>query len=242
MPDEVAQDAGRALPSAALAPYRTAALAAATVVLIAGLGIGGWLLVHHHASPAQAANRPGTRQSGPVGSQVGGGSPVGEGSPASSATDPGGSTTSGPASGAPTPSQESTQAGPVGIAATMTGNAQAGPVAAFLDEYFDAINGHDYQAYVVLRSPQAASLSQGQFDAGYASTTDTGETLQAISIAANGDLIADVTFTSDQSAAESVTKSTCTNWNISLYLVPDDGSYLIDNPPPGYHARYVSCG
>jgi hypothetical protein len=149
---------------------------------------------------------------------------------------------SGPASGAQTPSQETTQAGPVSIAATMTGNAQAGLVAAFLDEYFDAINGHDYQAYAGLRSPQAASLSQSQFDAGYGSTTDTGETLRAISTAANGDLIADVTFSSDQSAAESATKTTCTNWNISLYLVPDGGGYLIDDPPPGYHARYASCG
>jgi hypothetical protein len=243
MPDEVAQDAGPARPSVARAPYRAAVLTTAAVVLIAGLGAGGWFLLNRHTSPAQAANRQGAQQTGPAGSQASGGSPVGEGSPALGATDPAGGTPSGPASSAPTPSQETSQTGPVAVAAPVTGNAQAGPVAAFLGEYFDAINGHDYQAYVALRSPQAASVSQSEFDAGYRSTTDVGETLQAISTAASGDLIADVTFTSDQNAADSASKSACTNWNISLYLGPDgDGGYLIDDPPAGYHARYASCG
>jgi hypothetical protein len=140
-----------------------------------------------------------------------------------------------PAAGASAP-------GPVAIAPAVAGNATAAPIAAFLDEYFDAINNRDYQAYVALRSPQAQGLTQAQFDAGYASTTDNDETLDGISSAANGDSIAQVTFTSQQSAANSATNSTCTTWNISLYLVPTGDGYLIDNPPADYHAAYAACG
>jgi hypothetical protein len=242
MPDEFAHDAGPALATVVRTRYRTAALTAVAVVLLAGLGTGGWFLLGRTNASAQAANQQDHPQSGPVASQDGGGSPVADGSPAPGSPDPGGTNASSQASDAPTQGQATAQAGPVGIAPAMAGNTQAAPVAAVLDEYFDAINNHDYQAYIALRSPQAASIPQSQFYAGYGSTTDTDETLQDISTAPNGDLIADVTFTSNQSAAESATKSTCTDWNISLYLVPEGGGYLIDDPPSGYHARYVSCG
>jgi hypothetical protein len=128
------------------------------------------------------------------------------------------------------------------IASGAAGDATAPQIAAFLDEYFAAINTHNYQAYEALLSPQAPDLSQAQFATGYGSTADSDETLRAISTSSNGDSVANVTFTSHQSTAQSATNSTCTDWNISLYLVPSGGGYLIDTPPAGYHAKYMTCG
>jgi hypothetical protein len=45
-----------------------------------------------------------------------------------------------------------------------------------------------------------------------------------------------------QSAAESANDSQCTAWTVSLYLVPNDNGYLIDNPLSGYHAQDAACG
>jgi hypothetical protein len=62
-----------------------------------------------------------------------------------------------------------------------------------------AINSHDYQAYAALLDPQLRQdLTTGQFERGYQSTADTGETLAGTSVAANGDTVAAVTFTSHQ--------------------------------------------
>ena len=53
-----------------------------------------------------------------------------------------------------------------------------------------------------------------------------------------GDLAAEVTFTSHQDPADSPGGEACTNWNITLYLSKSGSGYLIDAPPPGYHATY----
>lgn len=79
-------------------------------------------------------------------------------------------------------------------------------------------------------------MTQSQFDSGYGATADSGETLREVSSAANGDSIAQVTFTGHQSSAASATNSACTVWNVSLYLIPNAGDYRIDNPPSSYHA------
>jgi hypothetical protein len=111
----------------------------------------------------------------------------------------------------------------------------------FLGRYFAAINAHDYQAYVGLRSPQLPKLTVSQFDSGYGSTTDSAEMLLGVSSASNGDSVAHVTFTSRQSLASSATDSSCTAWDVSLYLVPDSGSYLIGSPPASYQAVSAVC-
>jgi hypothetical protein len=241
-PDEVTREPGYTRPVADRSRHLTAVLAMAGVALLAGIGVGAWFLVKHHDSQSHAESQQHSHQGGPVTAQAGAGSPVAEGSPASSSPDPGSPAASSPASGSVTPSEGVAPPGPVAIAPATTGNPMAPKIAAFLDEYFDAINTHDYQAYVALRSPQAQGISQAQFNAGYGSTADTGETLHGISSSANGDLVAEVTFISRQSAAESASDSACTAWNISIYLVPNGDGYLIDDPPSSYHAGYTACG
>jgi hypothetical protein len=149
---------------------------------------------------------------------------------------------------APAASPTSSSAGPSGvgqvtITAGASQDANATSVAAFLDHYFTAINNHDYQSYVSLLSPQAQQgLTAAQFDKGYRSTADSAETLVGISAAANGDLTAAVTFTSHQNPAASPDQQeSCTDWNISLFLLQSAGGYLVDQPPPGYHASYHAC-
>jgi hypothetical protein len=133
--------------------------------------------------------------------------------------------------------------GQVTIAAGASQDANASSVAAFLDHYFTAINNHDYQSYISLLSPQAQQgLTAAQFDRGYRSTADSAETLVSISTVSNGDLAAAVTFTSHQNPADSPDQQqSCTDWNISLFLVESGGGYLVDQPPPGYHASYHAC-
>ncbi len=149
---------------------------------------------------------------------------------------------------APTASPSASSAGPssvgqVTITAGASQNANAASVAAFLGHYFTAINNHDYQSYVSLLSPQAQQrLTAAQFDSGYRSTADSAETLVGISTAANGDLAAAVTFTSHQNPADSPDQQeSCTDWNISLFLLQSGGGYLVDQPPPDYHASYHAC-
>jgi hypothetical protein len=152
---------------------------------------------------------------------------------------------SGPATGAPTVAGEVGAAGVPGVvavAAGAAGNPAAPRVIALLDRYFAAINRRDYAAYARLldrqrlRSDPAAS-----FEGGYASTTDSDETLTRISAVGSGDVAASVTFTSHQKRAISRDHSSCTLWAITLYLVPHGTGYLIGTPPPGYWASYQAC-
>lgn len=141
------------------------------------------------------------------------------------------------------PAPQSSSPGQVTIGPAASQDPDASLVAAFVGQYFSAINAHDYQAYLSLLSPQAQQgLTQEQFDRGYRSTADSAETLVNISTAANGDLEAAVTFTSHQNPADSPDKTeSCTDWKISLFLTQSGNGYLIDAAPSGYHASYAAC-
>jgi hypothetical protein len=55
------------------------------------------------------------------------------------------------------------------------------------------------------------------------------------------DLAASVSFTSHRNPADSATGTSCTTWDITLYLQTSGTSYLIGSPPPGYQARDQPC-
>jgi hypothetical protein len=140
------------------------------------------------------------------------------------------------------PAGRPTGATAVVAAAGVARNPAARRVIALLDRYFTAINRRDYAAYARLldrrrlRSDPAAS-----FEGGYASTTDSDETLTRISAVGSGNVAASVTFTSHQKRAISRDHSSCTLWAITLYLVRHGRGYLIGTPPPGYWASYQAC-
>jgi hypothetical protein len=128
------------------------------------------------------------------------------------------------------------------VAAGVAPNPATQSVVMFLDEYFTAINSHDYQGYLALLSQQAQQgWTPEHFNSGYGSTVDSGETLESISTAANGDTVAAVTFTSHQNPDSSNNNEACTSWSISLFLGQGGGGYMIDQAPSGYHASPVPC-
>jgi hypothetical protein len=206
-------------------------VAAATVV-IAGLFAGGWVLAGHLMAHRTGHN-PAPERLTPVA--------AGQTAPGSTLPAPSGSAE---LSGSPDTSPSVPPAvGTVAITSAAAQDAESTSVAEFLNRYFAAIGNHDYQAYDSLLSPQAQQgLTAAQFDSGYRSTADSAETLTGISTAANGDIQADVTFTSHQNPADSVDGTeSCTNWSVSLYLQQNGSGYLIDQPPSSYHAFHAAC-
>jgi len=130
----------------------------------------------------------------------------------------------------------------VAVAPAAKASPAAAQVQALLDRYFAAINSHDYRAFNSLLDTRSRQLDPpSTFNSGYATTQDSAEELTAISAASAGELAASVTFTSHQSPANSPDDSSCDSWRITLYLLPNGGSYLIGAAPPGYRASYQSC-
>ena len=124
----------------------------------------------------------------------------------------------------------------------VSGQAAAAPVAAFLGQYFTAVNEHDYQAFISLFTPAAQqSLSPQGFSSGSGTTRDSAENLVALSPAQHGKTAATITFVSHQAPAESATGTACTVWRITLYLRPSGSSYLIGKAPAPYHASARAC-
>ena len=202
--------------------FRPVVVATAVVLLVAAAG--ALFYVTHHTSRSHAtANPPQVTQTAPP-------------TPGPSASVLTGSQ---PPPDSPSPSSSGT----VTVAAGVSQDPDASPVADFLDQYFAAINAHDYQSYLALLSSQVQQgMTQEQFDKGYRSTADSGETLVSISPASDGDLAAEVTFTSHQNPADSPDQSeSCTDWDITLFLAQDGSGYLIDPAPSGYHASYQPC-
>jgi hypothetical protein len=151
---------------------------------------------------------------------------------------------SAPPSTAPPPSATATpaQTGTVQVAAGVAGNPAAPQVEAFLNRYFSSINTRNYGEYnSLLDAQKQQGDSQSTFDSGYATTKDTNEVLTGITDTGGGSLTANVSFTSHQSPADSPDQSACDDWKISLYLVPEGGSYVMTAVPAGYTASDTAC-
>ncbi len=116
------------------------------------------------------------------------------------------------------------------------------PVEVVLSEYFEGINKRDYGEYAKAETAQGLKdQPKSSFDAGYATTTDSGMTLTSLTPTGGGDLTATVTFTSRQSPADSIDDSACDAWTLNLYLVPHGDGYLIAPAPPSYEPNYSAC-
>jgi hypothetical protein len=211
-------------------------IAAAVALVVAALG--GWYAATQHGSTSAATGQraPSAKPS------TGGGGSLTATSPSSQLATPTGSATSSTPTGSPTTSTPAAGGGSqVALGPGVSGQT-AGSVAAFASQYFAAVNRRDYQAYISLFAPGAdPGMDAQKFQAGYASTTDSSETLVALAGAASGKTAASLTFVSHQGAASSATHTACTNWRITLYLVPSGASYLISHPPAGYHASFQPC-
>ena len=119
---------------------------------------------------------------------------------------------------------------------------EASPVRAFLSSYFTAINDHNYVEFQpLLGSAMQQDEPVAKFDTGYESTSDSGAVLTAISDISPESVAAAVSFTSQQLPTDSPSGSACTDWTVTLYLSQRGSGYLLEPPPPGYHAVYRPC-
>jgi len=194
-------------------------------VLMLGAAGGAYALVANHGH-AKAVSEP-TGTASVTASQT---------APASAPPTSAAPSTSAPVS--PTASSGTT----VAVAPSAAGNPAAPQVTALLDRYFTAINQRDYPTYTSLFDQQLVQPQpKSSFDAGYATTIDSAVTLTSISDAASGGLAASVTFQSQQNPADSPDNSSCDQWSITLFLVPDGTGYLIGPPPSDYQASYQAC-
>jgi len=208
-------------------------IAAAVVVVLLVGGAAAWLATRHSGhTPSAAGHKPTI--------------PVTARQAATQTPTP---TPTPSATPTPTPSPTPT---PTATAPASTGLVSPGPevageqdeasVQAFLDSYFAAINAHSYRQFRQLLSPaERARIPRSTFRSGDGTTTDSAAVLTSITSAVAGELAAAVTFTSHQAAADSPNDSSCTDWSITLYLQPQNGTYLIVPPPASYQASYGAC-
>jgi hypothetical protein len=111
-----------------------------------------------------------------------------------------------------------------------------------LSHYFQGINDRNYAEYASAETAKdREDQPKSSFDAGYATTTDTGMTLKSLTPTGDGDLTATVVFTSRQSPSDSVDDSACNNWTLNLYLVRNGAGYLIAPAPPDYQPAHTDC-
>jgi hypothetical protein len=195
---------------------------AVAVIALLAVGGGAYALVAKHSHGSTAA--PPTPSASITATQSAPASPTAP-------------TTAPPSSASASTSSGST----VAVSAAAAGNAAAPQVTAFLNSYFTAINAHDYQAYDSLLDQQLQPYPQSSFDAGYGSTTDSDETLTSITDTGSGGEAASVTFISHQQPADSPDNSSCDQWSITLFLVPNGSGYLEGAAPSTYHASYQAC-
>lgn len=203
---------------------------AAAVVVVLGAGGGAYALA---SSLGKHSTAQPTVQ--PTGQPTGGAPAAASTPPATPATPASSPASSATATPSPTLSL-------VAIAPSVTSSAAEPQVETLLSHYFHGINNHSYPEYVSTLNPaQQARQTRSQFDSGYSTTSDSGMTLTSLSHNGSGGLTSTVTFTSHQSAAQSVDNSTCNAWTLNLYLVPQGNGYLIGPAPSGYRPSYSDC-
>ncbi len=129
----------------------------------------------------------------------------------------------------------------VTMAPGVSQNPAAGAVRSLLASYFAAINAHRFAPYAAAFLPPARrQLNAASFMASYGSTTDSRITLVSIAPAQRGPA-ATVTFTATQRSPGRPGTS-CTNWDITLFLGHHGPGYLLGTPPRNYHAYHRACG
>jgi uncharacterized RDD family membrane protein YckC len=116
-------------------------------------------------------------------------------------------------------------------------------VADLLDRYFTAINTRNYSGYTATQAADIrADMDESQFQDGYASTTDSDATLVDIVDTPNGGRGAQLTFTSNQDAADGPDGQSCTDWTLTYALVTEGGSWKLDGIVDGTDHSHTACG
>lgn len=143
----------------------------------------------------------------------------------------------------PTPTPEPTLGNDlVSITPEAAQNSDAPAVVELLTAYYRAINDHDYLTYQAQQTRAAqAQLTRPDFATGFRSTVNSAVVIQALTPTADGRLLASITFTSNQDAADGPKGQTCTDWSVGKFLKGRSPAFLIDKAPKTYKATFDPC-
>jgi serine protease Do len=111
-----------------------------------------------------------------------------------------------------------------------------------LNTYFNAIDSGDYAtAYAQLSPAEQETFTEAKFAADDATSYDYNITLEALSSQADGSDLADVSFTSLQSAADGPNGDQCDNWTLEYTMVSSGGTWLIESGSGQGGVTHLSC-
>ncbi len=190
-------------------------LVVALVVLVAGGGTAAALVLtrhstHHHLAQGQSPGQ------GPTSV------------PSNQPTDTSGSGSApapAPDASPPPPTQVSVQGMSIGVAAVNTDSAM-NDVATTMGAYYGGIDNRNYmQAWDTYTSSLQSTIPYGPFAKALQTSQDSNVQVQSIQHGGNGDVEADVSFTSHQSGQDGPNPGeTCTNWSLDYHMVPASGA------------------
>jgi hypothetical protein len=143
----------------------------------------------------------------------------------------------------PTPTPEPTLGNElVSITPEAAQDPAAPAVVDLLTTYYKAINDHDYPTYQAQQTRAAnALLTRSDFATGFRSTVNSEVVIQSLSPTDDGRLLAGITFTSTQNAADGPKHQTCTHWSVGKFLKGQSPTLLIDKAPKSYKATFDPC-
>lgn len=110
---------------------------------------------------------------------------------------------------------------------TPAGAQRDASVTAFYEKYFSAINNGDYDTVWRMLSPRLRGSSPTALGKGFATTQDSNIEVVSLSPKSKGWVLAHVTFTSTQDAANGPNGDTCDNWDLEYLLAPVGDSWQI---------------
>jgi hypothetical protein len=115
----------------------------------------------------------------------------------------------------------------VDLAPELRSNRYASQVARLFATYFNAINNHDYRAWVATLSSDSTPATNEQFMEKFASTHDEKVRVKGIANASGGGLLVTLSFRSHQAVALAPTDapSECLDW-FMVYPVPIEEGQL----------------
>ncbi|GAA1534664.1 hypothetical protein [Kribbella lupini] len=130
----------------------------------------------------------------------------------------------------------------VSVAPEASQHPAAAVVVDLMTTYFTAINNHDYLTYQSQQTPAAQKLlTRPNFAVGFRSTVNSDVNLVSVTRTTDGRLLAKLTFTSNQDAADGPQGQTCTRWTVAKYLKGEPPTLLIDKAPKSYKSTHTAC-
>ncbi len=209
------KDAAYAPPAAATAPVPSRSRAGLVVglvvggIILIGGGVAVGLSVGHHASNHPATSQPTVTSPGA----------------STSPTQPTQNTTT--TIVPPTSTTLAPGLVPVDSSA-VSSDSDATKIALTFETYFGGIDSQNWNlAYSAYSSQYQAQVSETDFKAADGTSSDTNVAITAIMAGALGSTVADVKFTSAQSATDGpVPGETCTDWTLTYTLVPGTSASL----------------